>query len=128
MGEDSSKTQPEERHEHSDVNIRAIAYIAIAMIVSAAVILSAVLGIFKRFVREDVSRDAVPVFGADQTQLPPEPRLQIDPNADYRQFLKSEEETLNSYGWIDRQTGIVRIPIDRAIDLVAQRNLEGKKP
>ena len=34
-----------------------------------------------------------------------------------------EEQTLNSYGWVDQQAGVVRIPIDRAMDLLAQRGL-----
>ncbi len=34
-----------------------------------------------------------------------------------------EAAELESYGWIDRKSGIVRIPIDRAMDLLAQRGL-----
>jgi len=42
---------------------------------------------------------------------------------------ESEKTTLNSYGWVDREAGVVRIPIDRALDLAAQRGVpEGKKP
>jgi hypothetical protein len=34
-----------------------------------------------------------------------------------------EEKTLHSYGWVDQRAGVVRIPIDRAMELVAQRGL-----
>ena len=34
-----------------------------------------------------------------------------------------EEQTLHSYGWVDQQAGVVRIPIDRAMELLAQRGL-----
>ena len=38
-------------------------------------------------------------------------------------FRMQEEQTLNSYGWVDQQAGVVRIPIDRAMELLAQRGL-----
>ena len=56
-----------------------------------------------------------------QTDLPPKPRLQIAPRLDLAQKRKAEDEALNSYAWIDRSAGTVRIPIDRAIDLLAER-------
>jgi hypothetical protein len=34
-----------------------------------------------------------------------------------------EDQILGSYGWIDRERGIVRVPIDRAITLLAQKGL-----
>jgi hypothetical protein len=33
---------------------------------------------------------------------------------------------LSEYGWVDRDAGIVRIPIDRAIDLLAERGLPAR--
>jgi hypothetical protein len=33
---------------------------------------------------------------------------------------------LSSYGWVDREAGIVRIPIDRAMDLLAERGLPAR--
>jgi hypothetical protein len=46
-----------------------------------------------------------------------------------RTLRESEKERLTTYGWVDRKAGIVRIPIDRAIDLVAQRGVpKGKGP
>ena len=38
----------------------------------------------------------------------------------------AEDQILNSYGWVDRSKGIVRIPIDRAIDLLAKRGLPAR--
>jgi hypothetical protein len=40
-----------------------------------------------------------------------------------QQLREAESAKLNSYGWIDKSTGVVRIPIDRAMDLLAQRGL-----
>jgi hypothetical protein len=63
-----------------------------------------------------------PVFEA--RQLPPEPRLEVSPQQDLRQMRAAEMALLHSYGWVDRQAGIVRIPIERAIDILAARGLQ----
>ena len=38
-------------------------------------------------------------------------------------FREHEDEKLTTYGWIDKNTGVVRIPIDRAKDLLLERGL-----
>lgn len=60
---------------------------------------------------------------AAQHEVPPEPRLQSSPGLDNLAFKKRQEEALTTYGWIDRSSGIVRIPIERAIDLTLQKGL-----
>ncbi len=53
----------------------------------------------------------------------PQPRLETDETTEINNFRMQEEQTLNSYGWVDQQAWMVRIPIDRAMTLVAQRGL-----
>ena len=54
----------------------------------------------------------------------PKPNLQIDDDHMQRTALQQEQnQELHSYGWVDRSKGIVRIPIDRAMDLILQRGL-----
>jgi hypothetical protein len=40
-----------------------------------------------------------------------------------KQLRATEDTTLTTYGWVDRDNGIVHIPIDRAMDLILQRGL-----
>lgn len=54
---------------------------------------------------------------------PPLPRLQIYPVKHWKDFQAAERERLSSYGWMDRKTGAVHIPIDRAIELIAERGV-----
>ena len=54
---------------------------------------------------------------------PPLPRLQIYPVKHWKDFQAAERERLTTYGWMDRGTGVVHIPIDRAIDLIAERGV-----
>jgi hypothetical protein len=51
-----------------------------------------------------------------------QPRLETNERIENNDFRLQEEQKLNSYGQSD-QGGAVRIPIDRAMDLIAQRGL-----
>jgi len=53
----------------------------------------------------------------------PQPRLEKNERVEINDFLFKEEQTLNSYGWVDQKDGVVRLPIDRAMQLIAQRGL-----
>ncbi len=59
---------------------------------------------------------------------PPTPRLQTTPAADLQEVRQQEEHWLTTYGWIDKPKGIVRIPIDRAMDIIAVKGLPAGKP
>jgi hypothetical protein len=56
---------------------------------------------------------------------PPAPRLQINPAGDLATLRQAETTQLTNYGWVDRANGRVRIPIDRALALTAERGLPG---
>ena len=53
----------------------------------------------------------------------PSPHLQMSPPAEMAAFRAHEEQELTNYGWIDRSNGIVRIPIERAMELLLARGL-----
>jgi hypothetical protein len=55
--------------------------------------------------------------------VPPAPRLQANPGVDLMQFKQQELDRLNHYGWINKDAGIARIPIDRAMDILARTGL-----
>jgi hypothetical protein len=57
------------------------------------------------------------------TLLPPAPRLEANSGQDFQAFQATQQAELNSYGWIDRKKGVVRIPIRRAMELIAQSKL-----
>jgi hypothetical protein len=55
--------------------------------------------------------------------LGPFPRLQVSPPEDLETFRQREELELNNYGWVNKTSGLVRIPIERAMDLVLKEGL-----
>jgi hypothetical protein len=60
--------------------------------------------------------------GYPQTAFP-DPKLEEDERTQLNGIRTAEENALYSYGWVDQQAGTVRIPIDRAMDLLVQRGL-----
>ena len=60
--------------------------------------------------------------------LPPHPRLQTTPNSDIAALRIREERLLNSYSWVDKPGGVARIPISRAIEIVAKIGLPSAPP
>jgi len=61
----------------------------------------------------------------DILSQPPAPRLQVTPKADLDRLHAIENTQLGTYGWVDREKSIARIPIDRAVELLSERGLAG---
>jgi hypothetical protein len=109
-------------HETRDLSVRAIVWFAVGLVITGVVV-HFVLGGFWVFLRDHNDRGGpVSPFAVTQ-QLPPEPRLQISPPSEMRNFRLWEEQQVHTYGWVNRPGGVVRIPIDRAMDLVLERGL-----
>lgn len=53
----------------------------------------------------------------------PTPRLQDDAVRDMNMMRSAEDKLLNHYSWIDKNTGAVRIPVSRAMEVLAERGL-----
>jgi hypothetical protein len=53
----------------------------------------------------------------------PQPRLETDERTEIHDFRLKEEQELHTYGWVDQASGVMHIPIDRAMDLMAERGL-----
>jgi hypothetical protein len=81
--------------------------------------------LFNYLARPAVPRDHLSPL-LERGHLPPEPRLQVSPRRDLQVMRAEEDSVLGSYGWIDRQAGIVRIPIARAMELLTQQ-AEGRR-
>lgn len=133
--QDDDLFNPETHHEESDVPIRPL-FRAIALFIIFAIVTHlALAALFRGFVKGEQKRMEPP---ATQVALPQDayvprnqPLLQpfprgVDPTketpvADLVQMRSAEDRMLHSYGWVDQQKGVVRIPIDVAKQLVVQR-------
>jgi hypothetical protein len=119
---------PNVHHETTDVNIRAILGFGAGLIGVAIVIHVAVLLLFMFFAAREAQRVApeFPLSAGQQDRVPPEPRLQTNPRQDLRDLRRGEDAILSTYGWVDKNAGIVRIPVADAMKLIVQRGLPAR--
>jgi len=122
----------ETHHEESDVNVRALLWFVVIFVVFAAVAHFALLLMFKFFVQLERGNSNAPLTSmakppdADVPQLPrlqpfltKTPQVEIPPYrstpvVDMIDMRAREDAVLNHYGWVDRQKGVVHIPIEEA--------------
>jgi hypothetical protein len=121
------RIDPQPGYELSDLRPGYIALFGIALtavIVAAAVITSLLI----HFKAAEQSRQETPVPRlAGEREATPGPRLQVDANKELRQMRAAEDAALNSYGWVDKSSGSVRIPIERAMEILAKQGLPARK-
>jgi hypothetical protein len=120
---------PEIHHETSDVNVRGVLAFGGGLIVTGLFISLFVWVLFQYFSAREAARvpPVYPLAAAQENRQPPEPRLQTNPRQDLRDLRVQEEQVLDTYGWVDRNAGIVRIPITDAMKLTVQRGLPARR-
>ena len=110
-------------HEPSDLKPRNIALFAVALAGALGLVLAVSYWIFEYNAARQ-ARNQVPPSPLAHTREPtPEPHLQVHAAEDLQETRAAENALLNGYGWIDKEAGIVRIPIEKAIDVLAKKGL-----
>jgi hypothetical protein len=120
-----AQPDPPAHYERRGVNVSIVVVTSLAMIVLGLLIHFSVTGLFDVFRSRATARDVMPsaIMLGQPRKLPPEPRLQSDEAGDLDKLHQNEDAILQTYGWVDRNAGIVRIPVERALDIVAARGL-----
>ena len=97
--------------------------LAIAAIVSAIVVFALFRALEKK--AQTVDRAEIADAGLERPPdtLPPAPRLQIHAVANWNAYRNAEVDRLSTYGWLNRGTGAVHIPVDRAMELILERGV-----
>lgn len=116
------------RHERSDISVGGVVAFAVALTTVCVVIFGTVRVlnlVFARY-RPQPAAAEYPLAAESLRRLPPEPRLQTDPRDDLMHLRDAEDRVLESYGWVDRDAGVVRIPIDQAMQLLVERGLPAR--
>jgi hypothetical protein len=126
-------------YERRDIGVAPVLYFMLGLAVAGLLIYFVVDGIYSYLEKRSEAQQApvsplVTNAPKDTRQLSadykdylkqsfPAPQLEIDERGQLDKILTGEEQTLSSYDWVDQKAGSVRIPIDRAMDLIAQRGL-----
>jgi hypothetical protein len=141
-------TNPDVTFERSDVEVGSIYWYLFALGVAVALSLFVCVYIF-RFTANLTQESNTPPTAAMQQmsetmsqqkkdpatmQYPDEPRLQgvpghpNDPQEDLRQKIEADKKANESLAWIDRNAGLVQIPVEDAMKIIAEKGLAGAVP
>ena len=115
-----------QEHERRDIPVKLIGQFLGALLISGVLVVLVVGGMWRYFGANQPQAVVSPFSGP--RELPPAPRLQIEPRSDLRTYLEHEQRRLSTYGWVDQNAGVVHIPIERAMDLLLQRGLPTRQP
>jgi hypothetical protein len=121
--------------ETRDVKIRPLAVFIAGIAVMTIATYLVVYLIIRLFSAQAANQDAqfqpvagqMPPAAPGQERLPPEPRIQANPAADLRTLRDQEEAILTTYGWVDAKGGVVRVPIDVAMQQVLKDGLPARQ-
>jgi hypothetical protein len=126
-------SKPNERsnagYETTDAEARPIWISAGGLVVTVALVVLGISLMFAWLHERDLANqqrtrvERVTAAVAETRPQFPEPRLQVAPQVDLATLRAREDEELKTYGWVDRKAGVVRIPIERAMDLLVSKGL-----
>lgn len=109
-------------YETRDANVRGV--FGFLVVLSLVLVFTALLcwGLFKYFSAGQTNRAPASPF-AETRQLPTGPQLQVNPRQDLLRFRAEQEHSLESYSWQNRDDGTVRVPIERAMEMLLKQGL-----
>jgi hypothetical protein len=117
-------------HELTDAQpapvLKFLAFLAVVTVSIAAMIVVFYNYLEGREAREKTAR--YPMAAGTARPLPPPPRLQTYPFQDVKDLRQEEHRLLETYEWVDKNAGVVRIPIERAIEVLAEKGLPYRHP
>jgi hypothetical protein len=113
-------------HEKTDASTWGVFAVAAGLVIAAIIVHFALAGYLGHLQKRPSPTDQW--HRADRSQKVeanpvPFPRLQVSPAEDLSEFRAREEAALKSYGWVNRTSGVVRIPVAKAMELVLQKGL-----
>lgn len=141
---DDDLVNPETHHETSDVNVRALIWFVVIFIILSVITHFLIHAMYRGLQNREGRRTSPPLTQVqrpsdadvprNQPLLQPFPRrngpgaevmapYRNTPVTDLHDMREAERQALESYGWVDQQKGVVRIPIDVAKRLVVERGL-----
>jgi hypothetical protein len=107
-------------HETTDVNIWAVGRFGVGLVVMTLLSIGLLIGVFRFFQEREAdreTRDPNPIL------IFPHPQVLTDEPKNLARFRAEQEKDVTGYGWVDQSKGVVRIPVDQAIDLLLKKGV-----
>ncbi len=112
-------------YEHTDANVWQIIKFGIWLVLTAVVVHIGLGGMYKMLIEQAkvTTEQPYPLASTTEPRLPPAPRLQQFPRNEYYEHYTVEQQKLHSYGWVNKDAGVVHIPIEDAMRLTLERGV-----
>jgi cytoskeletal protein RodZ len=110
-------------YEQRDADVRSLLKLGVWLIVVVAISMVAMKWTYDYYQKVQTRGPMVSPLVENENVVPPKPQLQAEPRKDLQTYCSEESEKLNTYGWVDQNAGVVRLPIERAMALTLQRGL-----
>ena len=110
-------------HEETDVNVRALNTFMICLVVSLLVTGVLVYWQYRLFENKALANDPPPSPRAEERVTSPGPGLLIDELTAGKDFINREKAELDETAWVSKDEKLVRIPVERAMQLVVKDGL-----
>ncbi len=114
------------RYEKEDINERSTFWFGFWILVLMVGVAFLVKPLYNLLVTRAVESQAPAAYVAESDPgalEPPAPRLQVRPDLELAELRAQEDAILGSYAWVEKDRAVVRIPIDEAMRIVAERGL-----
>ena len=124
-GPPASKEALAAGHEISEIQPRPILAFLILIAVFSAFCFGIIV-IYFRFLAADAAKHSPrpsPLITQGSARMPPEPRLQTNAWGDWDTYKADQDLQLGRYAWVNKDSLTVRMPIERAMEVVLQRGL-----
>ncbi len=119
----SNEQRSDVRYEITDADARKVFFVGAGVLLFATAVVFLLYFLYSYFRGTEARNSPKPLFPGQSQPYPPEPRLEPYPYRNWNIARSEAEWELHHYQWIDRQHGIVTIPIDQAINLIAQHGI-----
>jgi hypothetical protein len=136
-------------HETTDISLEGIGKLTVGFVLVILVVSAAMVGTWRVLDRRaraadtsvskiNADREAVDVAGAPlmdpansldrQGRQPAGPKLLTNEPVWLREIRAKNTVAATTYGWVDKEAGVVRLPIERAKQLLVERGLPVTTP
>src|SRR5882762_9281488 len=113
-----------------EIDLKRILGFTGGLVAVTLVVLAVMWWMSTSFKQQEEANDRAPspLAEARLDPIPPGPRLQPSPPRDMDELRAKDQEALNTYGWVDPSRGVARIPVERAIEIAAEKGLPATRP
>jgi len=126
-GKPAGEGLPDTTTGDRDISYGALYRFVFWLVVLTAVSMALMWGASAFLKRQAEKSDPAPspLAEANERRLPPGPRLERSPAKDLKELREREDAVLTGWAWNGADHATARIPVERALEIVAEKGLPG---